>query len=61
LVKEVACHYYNNTLGTLKQVLQVTAKELAGLEKTFVVNKTPSSARRSCLDECRRPPPKNDI
>ena len=26
LVKEVACHYYNNTLGTLKQVLQVGIK-----------------------------------
>jgi hypothetical protein len=23
LIKEIACHYYNNTLGTLKQVLQM--------------------------------------
>lgn len=23
LIKEIACHYYNNTLGALKQVLQV--------------------------------------
>jgi integrase len=26
LVKEIACHYYNNTLGTLKQVLQTGIK-----------------------------------
>ena len=26
LIKEIACHYYNNTLGTLKQVLQVGIK-----------------------------------
>jgi len=26
LVREIACHYYNNTLGTLKQVLQTGIK-----------------------------------
>ena len=26
LIKEIACHYYNNTLGTLKQVLQTGIK-----------------------------------
>jgi hypothetical protein len=26
LIKEIACHYYNNTLGTLKQALRVGIK-----------------------------------
>jgi hypothetical protein len=32
LVKEVACHYYNNILGTLKQVLQVGIKAHQGAQ-----------------------------
>ncbi len=51
LVKEIACHYYNNTLGTLKQVLQTGIKAhkangggtlespAAGLKKTRVTQK----------------------
>jgi integrase len=44
LNQEIACHYYNNTIGTLKQVLQTGIK--AHKEKTGVVLENSASELR---------------